>query len=238
MSVSFGRFLSKNWPQKIQLAEHEYVPQLIIDTFSKLITEERLQKLSQVATQRSQSFVVVLESIYDRGNISAVMRSAEAFGFIDVHIIEGCDKFKESARVTQGADKWLNIYKWKNTSEALGFLKKQGVKIYATHLSQDALEVKDLNPLPVSPIALVFGNEKDGVSAEALSLCDGNVLIPMHGFTQSFNISVAAALCLQEAHKKASFVTPEVAQGLKANYILKSLDLDDRQIHKILQSKI
>ncbi len=237
MSLKLGRFLSDQWPEQLKIAENGYVPQQIVNTFVSLITEERLEKIQKIVPQRSSSFIPVLENIYDRGNISAVMRSAEAFGFYEMHIIEGSEKFKESARVTQGADKWLNIYRWSNTTETLSFLKSRHVKIYATHLSKESIEIQDIPRSSGQQVALIFGNEKEGVTDQALEYCDGNILIPMKGFTQSFNISVAAALCFQEAAKQAETIGTSIQEALTASYILKSLDLTDNQIHKILESK-
>ena len=237
MSLKLGRFLSDQWPEQLKIAENGYVPQQIVNTFVSLITEERLEKIQKIVPQRSSSFIPVLENIYDRGNISAVMRSAEAFGFYEMHIIEGSEKFKESARVTQGADKWLNIYRWSNTTETLSFLKSRHVKIYATHLSKESIEIQDIPRSSGQQVALIFGNEKEGVTDQALEYCDGNILIPMKGFTQSFNISVATALCFQEAAKQAETIGTSIQEALTASYILKSLDLTDNQIHKILESK-
>lgn len=237
MPLKPGRFLSDHWPEQLKIADAFYTPQDVVECFVGLITEERLERIRKIAPGRTRSFIPVLENIYDRGNISAVMRSAEAFGFYEMHIIEGCEKFKESARVTQGADKWLNIYRWSTTQEALDFLKSKGVKIYATHLSQESMEIKDIPMQDDTQVALIFGNEKEGVSDTALKYCDGNILIPMKGFTQSFNISVAAALCFQEAARKSQVILGSEVQALTASYVLKSLDLSDEQIHKILQSK-
>ncbi len=237
MSLKLGRFLSDQWPEQLKIADSWYSPQQIVNTFVGLITEERLEKIQKIVPQRSSSFIPVLENIYDRGNISAVMRSAEAFGFYEMHIIEGSEKFKESARVTQGADKWLNIYRWSNTKEALSFLKERHVKIYATHLSKESMEIQDIPRGSVQQVALIFGNEKEGVTDQALEYCDGNILIPMKGFTQSFNISVAAALCFQEAAKQAKTIGSSIQEALTASYILKSLDLTDTQIYKILESQ-
>ncbi|MCO5114568.1 MAG: RNA methyltransferase [Bdellovibrionaceae bacterium] len=237
MSLKLGRFLSDQWPEQLKIADSWYSPQQIVNTFVGLITEERLEKIQKIVPQRSSSFIPVLENIYDRGNISAVMRSAEAFGFYEMHIIEGSEKFKESARVTQGADKWLNIYRWSNTAEALSFLKERHVKIYATHLSKESIEIQDIPRGSGQQVALIFGNEKEGVTDQALEYCDGNILIPMKGFTQSFNISVAAALCFQEAAKQAKTIGSSIQEALTASYILKSLDLTDTQIYKILESQ-
>ena len=112
-------FLSSNWPKQVRILEQNIDIQKVIEKFSFLLTEQRLKKIERVVSQRSNSLIPVLENIYDRGNISAVMRSAEAFGFYDFHIIYSVAPFKESARVTQGADKWLNVKKGNQTETAL-----------------------------------------------------------------------------------------------------------------------
>ncbi len=224
--------LSPNWPFKIQILEKEFDVTRIISTFDFLVTEARKQKIERIVKLRSRSCVPILENIYDRGNTSAVMRSAESFGFFDFHIIDKSKDFKESSRVTQGADKWLNVNRSTNTYKTLTKLKIRGVKIYTTALTQTAIEIKDLDFS--SDVAFVFGNEKDGVSKEALDLSDGNILIPMVGFTQSFNISVAAALCFQEARKISRTVSEEEANALKASYILNSLQLSHDQMLSLL----
>lgn len=227
-------YLSSSWPNKVQILEKDYDVDLIINSFEFLLTEPRREKINRIVQFRSPSLIPVLENIYDRGNISAVMRSAESFGFYKFHIIDSVSQFKESARVTQGADKWLNVKKWKSTEPALLSLKEQGVKIYTTALTESAVEIQDLDFS--SPVALVLGNEKDGVSQTALDLSDGNVLIPMVGFTQSFNISVAAALCFQEARKKATLVSPIEAKALKASYILNSLQITQDRMAQVLRA--
>lgn len=223
------------WPQKVRVLDKDFDVNQIIETFEPLLTQERLEKISKIVKLRSSSCIPVLENIYDRGNISAVMRSAEAFGFYKFHIINPTTNFKESARVTQGADKWLNVKKWKDTQLALTSLKEEGVKIYTTALTERAIEIQDLDFS--SPVAIVLGNEKEGVSQTALDLSDGNVLIPMVGFTQSFNISVAAALCFQETRKKSSLVNPKEALALKANYILNSLQFSPDRIEHFIAQK-
>lgn len=196
----------------------------VIEALSSFVSEGRKTKIDKVLSERSSYFVPILEGLYDRGNISAVMRSAEAFGFYKMHIIETCEKFKESQRVTQGADKWLDIYRWKNTASCFKNLKSAGFKIYTTHLSEEAQHIEDLD-FENHKIAVVLGNEKEGVSKEALELADGNVLLPMVGFTQSFNISVAAALSFQRAYlKKPKKIGFAELERLKALYYLRSIN--------------
>ena len=190
----------------------------------QFLTSERMGKINDVVCKRSDFFVPVLETLYDRGNISAVMRSSEAFGFYKIHIIEQMgEAFKESKRVTQGADKWLEVKRWSETKSCLEFLKKDGYKIFTTSLSDDAKSFTDIDFSQKT--AIILGNEKDGVSKEALKLSDCNVHLPMEGFTQSFNISVAAALCFLLAKLKSPpLIDQDEQERLKALYILKTLD--------------
>lgn len=197
------------------------------------LTAERWQKIQKVVAARTYEVTPVLENIYDRGNTSAVMRSAEAMGFQSIRLIELGDRFKEAKRVTAGADKWLDIIKSTSTREAVQELKSRGYRILATHLDSHArpLDQESFN----EPIAIVFGNEKDGISPEMQALSDQTVILPMRGFVQSYNISVAAAIAFQmiqsgRQERRQEFGT-EVAEltlaeqrVLQAHYVLKTLD--------------
>lgn len=193
-----------------------------------LLTTERQAKIVNVTSKRCFSIPIVLEGIYDRGNISAVMRTAEGLGFTNFHIIETQEKFKNANRVTQGADKWVEAKKWKNSKDAIKYFKENKIRLCVTSLESS----KPLNEIDfTTPLALVLGNEKDGVSKEMLEAADERVIIPMPGFVQSFNISVAGALCLyhiyQDRHQKLGKnedVTAEQIEILKAHYALRTID--------------
>jgi len=193
-----------------------------------LLTPERQQKIDRVAGGRCFDISVVLEGIYDRGNISAVMRTAEGLGFADFHIIETFEKFKNANRVTQGADKWVESRKWKTSKEAIDFFKKNKIRICVTSLESS----KPLHEVDFStPLALVLGNEKDGASKEIMEAADERVIIPMPGFVQSFNISVAGALCLYQISQSRLKsrgtnvdVNSEQVRLLRAHYALRTLD--------------
>lgn len=193
-----------------------------------LLTADRQKKISQVASQRCFDLTVVLENIYDRGNTSAVMRSGEGLGFANFHVIETFDKFKESNRVTQGADKWVQIKKWKSTAEAIQHFKKNKIRICVTSL-EAAKPIHEVDF--TTPTALILGNEKSGISKEILEAADERAIIPMPGFVQSFNISVAGALCLYQIYQnrlhklgRNADVTEEQIGILKAQYALRTLD--------------
>ena len=164
-----------------------------------LITEERKHKIERVIGQRTFAASVVLENIYDRGNSSAVMRTAEALGFAQVDLIETGDRFKAANRVTKGADKWLEVTRWLTTADCVKALRAQGKRIVATHLDATAKPIAEID-FSV-PTALVLGNEKDGISREMQALADDRVILPMVGFVQSYNISVAAALALYHIYQ-------------------------------------
>ncbi len=210
----------------------------ILELVSPYLTPSRRNRISEVVNQRTYSVVPVMENIYDRGNVSAVMRSAEAMGYQAAHVIELGEKFKSSNRVTQGADKWLDVTRWKNTLDCVGHLKKQGYKIYATHLDA-AVRIDEIDFS--APSAIVFGNEKDGVSPEMLQHADQRVIIPMQGFVQSYNISVAAALALyhirQDRLRRLGFhgdLKDEEKIILTAHFCLRSSKNPERLLARLL----
>jgi len=219
-----------NWGAKtIEALGMSLTVDAVVDKLSDFVSEERREKIDSVLRGRSAHFAPVLENLYDRGNVSAVMRSAEAFGFFKFHIVENGGDFKEANRVTQGADKWLEVNKWNRISDCINALKSEGYKVYATHLSKEARKFEDLDFSKKT--AVIFGNEKDGVSEEALSMADGNVLLPMTGFTQSFNISVAGALSCQQAYlQKPPTVSSEEAGLLRALYYMKSITWPEKAL--------
>lgn len=213
-------------------------PREVLEHVFPLLTPDRQQKIDRVVQGRCFDISVVLESIYDRGNISAVMRTAEGLGFSNFHIIETFEKFKEANRVTQGADKWVETRKWKTTKEFIRYAKDNKIRICVTSLEA----AKPIHEVDFStPLALVLGNEKSGASAEIIEAADERVIVPMPGFVQSFNISVAGALCLYQIYQDrlkrrglVSDVTPEQIEILKAHYALRTLD----SAEEILKAKL
>lgn len=197
----------------------------IIKRLKDQVTPQRWLKIQSIVDKRNKHLATVLENIYDRGNSSAVMRSAEAFGFYQIHHIIQSQEFKESKRVTQGADKWLVQKMWPDTLSCVQSLKEQGFKIYVTQL-EGGRPIEECSFQ--GPVALCLGNEKEGVSPLLSECADEKVFIPMQGFVQSFNISVAAALSFQYVYLKTNEaggpppLSNEERQQLLAQYLLKS----------------
>jgi len=202
-------------------------------------TAERFSKIRSVVEGRTFNVAPVLENIYDRGNISAVMRSAEAFGFVNFHIIEQADaKFKNANRVSQGTEKWLEISKHRSVENCLKSLRN--FQIVGTDLNAtDSIGDIDWG----QPTAIFFGNEKDGISDEVKNACDYRIVIPMHGFAQSFNISVAGALAFQYIHlqRLALFgaggdLTQEQKIKLGCEYLYRSMKNGHQRVQQLIIS--
>ncbi len=162
------------------------------------LVPERKARIDEVVAHRTRTLTVVMEAFCDPQNVNAVLRTCEAFGVQDLHVVEGLLKpYDRNKKVSQNADKWLDVHRWKATRDCLGHLKAQGYAIYATHLGPGSRPLGELSF--AGKVALVFGNEHRGVSADALALCDAQYVIPMRGFVQSLNVSVAAAISIAHA---------------------------------------
>jgi tRNA (guanosine-2'-O-)-methyltransferase len=158
----------------------------------------RKARIDEVVASRTRTLTVVMEAFCDPQNVNAVLRTCEAFGIQELHAIEGPMKpFDRNKKISQNADKWLDVRRWRSTSECLAHLRGAGFAIYVTHLGPGS---RELGALPFAgKVALVFGNESRGVSDEAVGLADATFAIPMRGFVQSFNVSVAAAISIAKA---------------------------------------
>ena len=165
----------------------------------EFLTENRRQTFQKVIEKRTRYLTVVLENIYQSQNASAVLRTCDCFGVQDVHIIENSNSFSVNPKVVMGASKWLTLHNYSekenNTLNALTSLKAKGYRIIATtpHINDTSLDDFDVTE---GKTALVFGTELKGISQNVIERADGFLKIPMHGFTESFNISVSVAIIL------------------------------------------
>ncbi|MEM1126508.1 MAG: RNA methyltransferase [Bacteroidota bacterium] len=158
------------------------------------LTDERRARIEAVLERRTYGLVPVVEGLVNGGNVRAVMRTAEGLGCQAFHVIGGADKFKDSARTSQGAEKWIDVYRWSTPNACTDYLHARGYQIVVTHLDATAVPIAEVDF--TRPTALVFGNEQEGVSEAMLRTADVRCLLPLDGFVQSYNISVAAALAL------------------------------------------
>lgn len=166
------------------------------------ITPERRTKIRRVLEKRQPTLTVVFENVHDPHNVSAVVRSCDAVGVAEAHgIYYGRTVFPDlGEKSSASARKWIDVHLHQTIDECYSALRSRGFAIYTTHMSSDAVSLHDLDL--TQPVALVFGNEHDGVSEEAREKADANFLIPQMGMIQSLNISVACAVTLFEAMRQ------------------------------------
>ncbi|NOZ45944.1 MAG: RNA methyltransferase [Chlorobi bacterium] len=171
----------------------------LIQFLKGFITEKRFNLFNQLINNRTKYITVALEDIYQPHNASAVLRSCDCFGIQNVHIIEDKNKYIINPDVALGSSKWLTLKKHNNTDNntltAINTLKKDGYRIIATTPHSNTTDLENFN-LENGKIALFFGTELKGLSKQMLDNADEFLKIPMYGFTESFNISVSAAIIL------------------------------------------
>lgn len=174
--------------------------QEIYNYLKQFLTEERLQKIEFFSKESSDFVLPIMEDVYQFRNAAAIVRSVEACGFHHVIALEEENVFNPNLKVTKGAETWVQVEKMSNNLDSLKEIKNRGYKILAVSPEKNAVMLPDYEIK--QPIALVFGTELEGVSDEILDFADETLAIPMFGFTKSFNVSVAAAICMYELKQK------------------------------------
>jgi len=169
----------------------------VLSSFYDIITENKQEMFDRIAAERTNHLTVVMENIHQEHNASAVLRTCDCFGIQTLHAIEKNNTYEIQRDIALGAGNWVDLYTHSDganpTTNCLEELKSKGYKIVATS-PHAKLDINDLDL--TQPIALVFGTEKKGVSSTVEEMADELVSIPMYGFTESFNISVSAAIAL------------------------------------------
>jgi tRNA (guanosine-2'-O-)-methyltransferase len=161
-------------------------------------SSRRTEKIRQVLSRRQPGLTVVMENIHDPHNVSAVFRTCDAVGVMQVELLYTREKFPRiGKKSSSSANKWLERRRHTSVDACFRTLREEGFRIYATHLGTGTVSLYDLDL--TQKVALVFGNEHRGVSDEAAGNADANFQIPMFGMIQSLNVSVAAAVSLYEA---------------------------------------
>ena len=168
----------------------------LTDYLAAFVSERRRGRMEEVLAERTRFIAVVLEDLFQPHNASAVLRSCDCFGVQDVHIVEGRNAYRVNADVDMGASGWLTMHRYGDMDAGLRALRQRGYRLVAATPHRDDCSLDDL---PVDrPLAVLFGTEEAGLSDGALAAADEYVRVPMYGFSESFNISVCAALILRE----------------------------------------
>ena len=200
----------------------------VVAAVGPTLTAARRLRIDRVVAARTFAVAPILEQVADAGNIAAVLRSVEALGYGGVHLVPAAAGSRERPpnRVTQGADKWLLTRSWKDPAACVAGLRAAGYRIAATMPGGRSIALADLDL--GTPVAVAFGNEHRGVSELLAAEADELVTVPMHGFSRSFNVSVAAAVVLahlrERLPREAPHWQPTTAQRLllTARYYLAS----------------
>lgn len=162
-------------------------------------TDRRLVRMREVLDQRIHHVSVAIEALYHRHNVSAVLRTVDSLGLHRVHLVEG--HFRAVRGAARGAERWLELHHHPDPTTAIRAIQASGYRVWCADLAEDAVTPEEL-PLD-EPVCIWFGAELVGVSPAAREACDGVVTVPMRGFAQSLNVSVAAALTLRPVAERA-----------------------------------
>ncbi|MDD2304821.1 MAG: RNA methyltransferase [Prolixibacteraceae bacterium] len=171
----------------------------LIQFLSGFITPERLSLFNKILSQRTNYLTVVLEDLYQTQNTSAVVRTADCFGIQNVHVIENKHAFEVNPDVVRGASNWVSVIQYNgtamNTPEALRKLRREGYRIVVATPHDHDVDLENFD-LEKGKAAIVFGCERPGLTEWAMKEADEYMKIPMVGFTESLNVSVAVAVTL------------------------------------------
>ena len=168
----------------------------LLQHLESFLTEKRKQRFEEVLSHRTKHFTVATEDVYHLHNTSAVMRNCEVFGIQEINVVEETNTKKIDREIALGAQKWVDVLRFTTVTDCIGSLRKRGYQIVATTPHFKELKLKDFDIIPKS--CIFFGRETEGLSEEVLDQADTLINIPMVGFTESLNVSVSAAIVLQD----------------------------------------
>jgi len=218
----------------------------LIKFLEPCVTDERRDQMLAVLAERTKYLTVVLEDIYQAQNASAVLRTCDGFGIQDVHIIENDNEYNINPDVTLGSSKWLDLHRYNelenNTLNAINKLKSDGYRIIATTPHTDDVSLDEFD-IEKGKFALFFGTELNGLSDVMIENADEYLKIPMYGFTESFNISVSAAIILHHLTEKLKKSTIDwqlrdnEKDPIKLDWLKKTIKMSSELIDEFLSKK-
>lgn len=215
-------------PGWFEFGDVTLLPSDVVSLLGPRISEDRRATLERALAQRTDSIAVVVEGVVDLGNVGAVMRSADGFGIQRFHTVDTADAYKRSRRTSRGTDKWLDRWRWESVDACYRHLRDRGYRIAVADVGDNATPLSEFDVS--GQLAVVFGNELDGVSDAARRGADDAFTIPMHGFAESFNLAVAASIVLYEARRRRGdsgsrddAMPPDRRDAVRAVWYMKSV---------------
>jgi len=164
------------------------------------MTLKRYARIREMLARRQPDLTVCMEQVHKPHNVSAIIRTADAVGVHEVHAVWPENRMRIMASSAAGSNSWVQVKTHRTIADAVGHLKGQGMQVLATHLSEKSVDFRDIDY--TCPTCILMGQEKTGITQEALDLADQDIIIPMIGMVQSLNVSVASALILYEAQRQ------------------------------------
>jgi tRNA (guanosine-2'-O-)-methyltransferase len=200
-----------------------------VNPLEQFLTEQRQSRIEEVLNNRTTDITIVLENVHNVHNISAVIRSADAFGVAEVFIMGNADNLEKG--ISLGTEQWINVHRCKDSADAIEQMRSRGYKLVVTSPGSKGKNSIPIESLPHGKqrLAFVLGNERIGASSEITAAADYLTYIPMYGFVESFNVSVACALILQTARQGFSRsggpspISPELRAELREKWITASV---------------
>ena len=164
------------------------------------MTPERLERINNMLNSRQPDLTVCMEGVHKHHNLAAVVRTCDAIGISDVHAVWKSEEMEVRGGGAAGSQNWVDVHNYSKTADAIAELKKQGMQVLVTNLSDTAVDFREIDY--TKPTAIILGQEKFGASEQALALADHDIVIPMVGMVQSLNVSVACSVVLYEAQRQ------------------------------------
>jgi tRNA (guanosine-2'-O-)-methyltransferase len=185
-----------------------YGPESVCTALEPMLTPERIARIDHVLSARLASIATAVEDTYDPHNAAATIRTSEALGLQELHVIEPGERFSATKGVTRGAHRWIDLHRWPAADACVHALHARGFRVYATLPDPGAVSIEDV--VVSTPLAVLFGNEHAGVSPAAVAASDGAITVPMFGFTESYNLSVTVGLAMSRlaARRRAHLGAP------------------------------
>lgn len=207
------------------LKKHEYLNYL-----EEFITDNRKSRIDEILQYRTKHFTIAVEDVYQLHNTSAVMRSCEVFGIQELQVVEQKFGKRIDSEIALGAQKWVDIFRFDSNQTCIDTMRNKGYQIIATTPHDDSCLLSDFDIS--KPSAIFFGTEKTGLSSDVIQQADGFIKIPMVGFTESLNISVSAAIIIQQLtdRLRRSSITWQLT---KEEFFLKKLDWTGKSIQNL-----
>jgi len=185
------------------------------------MTPERLERINMMLDHRQPDLTVCMEGVHKSHNLAAVVRTADAIGVSDVHAIWKSEEMEVRGGSAAGSQNWIDVHNYSSTKDAIEVLKKQGMQVLVTNLSDTAVDFREIDY--TKPTAIILGQEKFGASDIALEMADQDIVIPMVGMVQSLNVSVACSVVLYEAQRQRQLAgmynTPSIDENRRQRFL-------------------